>query len=108
MKSGHYILPALICITILIAGACGGESGGSSATHSDIDAKALYTKYCVLCHGEDGKRETNGAKDFTLSVMPLDERVALIKTGKNLMTPFEGILTPEEMEAVAQYTMSFK
>jgi mono/diheme cytochrome c family protein len=88
-------------------GACGGGDG-SSAGVSQIDGKAVYTKYCVLCHGTDGRQETNGAKDLTLSVMSLNERVALLKTGKNLMTPFEGILSPAEMEAVSKYTMTLK
>jgi mono/diheme cytochrome c family protein len=40
--------------------------------------------------------------------MPKDERVALIKTGKNLMTPFEGILSDGEIAAVAAYSMTLK
>jgi hypothetical protein len=40
--------------------------------------------------------------------MPLNERIALVKTGKNLMTPFEGILTPEQMEAAAKHSMTLK
>lgn len=106
MKTKLYALTLSLLALILVLAACGGDAETSSS--SNVDAKAVYTKYCVLCHGEDGKRETNGAKDLTLSTMPLDERVALIKNGKNLMTPFEGILTPEEMRAAAEYTMAFK
>ena len=101
-----------ICTTILYLAACGGDKASSetsaSTTGSKIDGKAIYTKYCVLCHGEDGKRQTNGAKDITISPMPLAERIVLIKSGKNLMTPFEGILSFEEMEAVAKYSMTLK
>lgn len=92
-----------VCAAILYLGACGGDSGNSS-----VDGKAVYIKYCALCHGEDGKREANGAKDITVSLMPLKDRIALIRTGKNLMTPFEGILTPDQMEAAAKHSMTLK
>lgn len=115
MKRNALIIATCICAAILSFGACGGgEKGSSETTSSDteaksnIDGKAIYTKYCILCHGADGKQQTNGAKDITVSPMPLAERIALIKTGKNLMTPFEGILTFEEMEAVARYSMTLK
>jgi mono/diheme cytochrome c family protein len=115
MKRNTLIIATCICGAILSFGACGGGEKDSSETSTadteaktNIDGKAIYIKYCVLCHGEDGKRQTNGAKDITVSAMPLAERVALIKTGKNLMTPFEGILTFDEMEAVARYSMTLK
>lgn len=95
----------LICAAILYLGACSGESSGGS---SNIDGKAVFKKYCALCHGEDGRREASGAKDITVSIMPLKDRIALIKSGKNLMTPFEGILTPEEMEAAARHSITLK
>ena len=97
---------AAICSVVIYLGACGGET--SSGSSGNVDGKAVYTQYCALCHGDDGKREANGAKDITVSQMPLKERTALIKSGKNLMTPFEGILTPEQMEAAAKHSMTLK
>lgn len=96
----------VICALVVYLGACGGDAASSGA--SNVDGKAVYTKYCALCHGDDGKREANGAKDITVSQLPLKERIALIKSGKNLMTPFEGILTPDEMEAAARHSMTLK
>ncbi|HLF62968.1 MAG TPA: cytochrome c [Saprospiraceae bacterium] len=106
MNSKRTLAGMLICAAIMYLGACGGETSSGGA--SNIDGKAVFTRYCALCHGEDGKREANGAKDITVSQMPLKERIALIKSGKNLMTPFEGILTPEEMEAAARHSMTLK
>lgn len=107
MNSRGMFAGLIICAAIFYLGACGGgepTSGGAS----NVDGKAVYTRYCALCHGDDGKREANGAKDITVSVLTLKERVALIKSGKNLMTPFEGILTPAEMEAAARHSMTLK
>ena len=68
----------------------------------------IFKKYCVLCHGIDGKLGLNGAKDITVSQLTEAERIALITKGKNTMTPFEGILTPEQIQAVAAYTLTLK
>jgi mono/diheme cytochrome c family protein len=34
------------------------------------------------------------------------ERIVQITKGKNTMTPFEGILSPQEIKAVAAYSMT--
>lgn len=78
-------------------------AAGDMAAGQDI-----YKKYCVICHGADGKLGINGAKDVTVSTLTQDERVALITKGKNTMTPFEGILSADEIQAVAAYSMTFK
>ena len=71
-----------------------------------LDGKGIYTKNCVLCHGADGRRGLNGAGDLTASTLPLPDRIQQITYGKGMMTPYAGILTPEEIEAVANYTLS--
>ena len=109
MNTKRTLIGMLICAAILYLGSsCGGGGSESGSAENTADGKAVFNQYCSLCHGEDGKREANGAKDLTLSQMPLKERVAMIKDGKNLMTPFEGILTPEQMEAAAKYSMTLK
>lgn len=70
------------------------------------DGMAIFRKNCVVCHGADGKLGQNGAKDLSASVLSQPERVQIITQGKNIMTPFKGVLTPEEIEAVATYTLS--
>lgn len=66
--------------------------------------KEVYSKYCVACHGQDGAMAINGAKDLNASIMSFEERLAIIKEGKNMMTAFENVLKPEEIEAVAHFT----
>jgi len=96
----------VICTLFLLA--CAGEGNSASGTTSNVDiqnGKEVYRKYCVLCHGDDGKKAVNGAYDITVSEMTLDDRIALITNGRNLMTPFAGILTEEEIRDVAAYSM---
>jgi len=86
--------------------ACSGKESPKGTTA--VDGQALYKKYCTLCHGVDGKLGLNGSKDITISKLTEPERVVQITKGKNTMTPFEGILSPEEIQAVAAYTMTLK
>jgi cytochrome c6 len=73
-----------------------------------VEGEAIFKKYCILCHGADGKLGLNGAKDITASVLTEAERITLVTNGKNTMTPFEGILTPEQIQAVVKYTYTLK
>ncbi len=76
---------------------------------ADLEAgKKTFEQYCKLCHGSDGKLGLNGAKDLTVSVVPLADRIAQVTNGKNLMTPFKDILTESEIKAVAEYSMTLK
>lgn len=100
-------------IVLTLAGfifACAGKEKANPGIAGDEAAvgASVYKKYCVICHGLDGKLGVNGAKDITASALTLDERIALISKGKNTMTPFEGILTPGEIKAVATYSMTLK
>ena len=82
----------------------------ASVTQSSIHAEGegVYKKYCILCHGADGKLGLNGAKDITVSQLTFEERVVLITKGKNTMTPFEGVLDEQQIKAAARYTMNMK
>ena len=100
------ILVSAFCLLMILA--CAGKEKVATNPDDVVAGEQIYKKYCLICHGADGKLGINGAKDITISTLTLEERVALINTGKNLMTPFEGILTPDQMKAVASYTMNLK
>lgn len=83
--------------------ACGG---GTEVTAEQIEAgKKTYTKLCVACHGSTGEMSLNGAKKFSQSTLSLDERILVITNGKNMMTPYKGILSEKEIREVAAYTI---
>lgn len=103
---------------LLFSAACGStedEIAQRSATTRQIgstktaaDGMAVFRQKCVTCHGSDGTLGLNGAKDLRQSTLSLEERVNIITNGKKLMTPFSTVLSPEEIQAVAEYTQSFK
>ena len=72
-----------------------------------LSGQQLFETHCKLCHGSDGKLELNGAKDLNLSQLTLEERMIMVSNGKNAMTPFKNILTEEEIQRVARYTLKF-
>lgn len=104
----------LLFVGVALVSACGGDDkgGGSKADRpakqkpkTVYSGKMVFQKYCVACHGVDGKLGLNGAKDFSLSELDLPQRVEMITNGKGLMTPFKDVLKKEEIQAVAEYTM---
>ena len=73
-----------------------------------IDAKRIFKSHCAICHGMKGQLGVNGAKDLTASIISLNEAVAQVYFGKGLMTPFKGVITDEEIVAVAKYTETLR
>ena len=102
MNYTMYFVILLALFTTMMA--CGEKKSNPYAGASD--GQAIYKKYCVVCHGVDGKLGLNGSKDITVSKLTEAERVLQITNGKNTMTPFKGILSPEEIKAVAAYSMT--
>jgi len=93
----------LIFVVILsFAFACGGDA---TEKGDATEGKEVYAKYCVACHGPNGNLALNGAKKFPESTLNVEERVLVITNGRNMMTPFKGLLNEKEIEAAAAYTM---
>jgi len=93
---------------VLSASTCNQSSGASTASSSsNLTGEEAYKKYCIACHGSNGKLAFNGAKDLTSSMLSIAERKTLITQGKGLMTPFGEILSEEEIARVAQYSTTF-
>ena len=89
----------------------GGSGRGMTASQpvaEGPDGAAVFRQYCVTCHGADGKLGLNGAKDLSQSPLTREQRIQIITNGKNMMTPFGEMLSPEEIRAVADYTLTFK
>lgn len=106
----RYIL--LSFLAAIFAFACGGgaekplQTTGSKKVAKAVDGAKVYKMYCVVCHGTKGDMGSNGAFNLTTSILNVDARKSVIKKGRGVMTPFEGVLTEEEVTAVAEYTMT--
>jgi mono/diheme cytochrome c family protein len=84
---------------------------------NDIDGQGLYTRHCVLCHGDDGSGMTDlgeglGARDFNVKAFQdgiTDEQIVeqIANGTEDKMMPFEGKLTAEEMHALVPVIRGF-
>ncbi len=99
MKIKIFFAAAIVALTL----ACGGSGGGSNELGASV-----FKTHCQLCHGADGKLGLNGALDLTASALSLDERITVITKGRNTMLAYEATLSPEEIKAVAKYTIALK
>jgi cytochrome c553 len=72
------------------------------------NAKPVFVAQCAICHGVDGKMMANGAKDLTTSTKTLEERIAIISNGKNLMPAFKYQLSEKDIQGLAIYTQMLK
>ena len=100
-----------ILASTLILSCVGNETAADSGTTDKNLLKtpngaALFDKNCKICHGSDGRLGLNGAKDLSQSQLALPERINIITSGKNLMTPFSNVLSAAEIEAVAIYSQN--
>lgn len=102
-----------LILALAFVGACGSEEPTNERKRrpkpkkkvvTDLGEK-LFKNKCVICHGINGDLQFNGAKNIQESLLTLEDRINLIDNGKGLMTPFKGILSDEEMKAVAEYSM---
>jgi cytochrome c6 len=106
----------LVVFALLVAGCESTESrmerrtaealAKSNQGETKPDGMAVFRKNCVVCHGSDGKLGLNGARDLTQSTLTAAERTAIVTHGKNLMTPFGKLLSPDEIDAVVNYTLT--
>ena len=110
------LFPLLLLALIMLA--CGGgeetasEAPGETpavAEAQDIDVKKIWKIRCIACHGLYGDMGTNGAANLQESTKDLAYRVNIITNGSEngVMTSFKDIRSPEEIEAMAKYTMTF-
>ena len=118
MKTHILIFVTTGFLLLISCGSDGSKDQASEAPKKDVAAapvvdniaagEKVYRTYCIVCHGIYGKLELNGAKDLSISVIPIEERIAQVTDGKGLMTPFKGIISEEQIKQVAEYTFTLK
>jgi mono/diheme cytochrome c family protein len=101
-------------LTVVLAGALLSTLLFAFAEENQLGAQ-VYEKKCTMCHGKDGVGDTKAGKmmktpDINAGDWKNGKTVAdLAKTlreGLGKMPKYEGKLSDEELEAVAQYTVT--
>ena len=79
------------------------ELATSVQPDENLIGNILYINYCSVCHGFDGGVTEAGSAILKISTLTLADRIKVITKGRNLMTPFEELLSEEKIKAVAEY-----
>ena len=94
----------LFAISLIFFISCGnGKDPDSGAASTVRTGKEIYLENCAICHGEDGRLGSGGARDLSTSTLSRQMNVAIIRDGKGAMTPFGSLLSDEEINNVAIY-----
>ncbi|MBK9983336.1 MAG: hypothetical protein IPP15_13235 [Saprospiraceae bacterium] len=76
----YKLIISFILLAFVIA--CASKESSSSGAPSVAEGEQVFKKYCILCHGADGKLGINGAKDLTVCKLTQEEREAQVKKEK--------------------------
>lgn len=90
---------ALAGLTLLLA--CGASQGADNNK-----GRQLYAANCAICHGQTGRSVMPGAPSFDRGdgmLRPDFTLLASIRSGKNAMPAFQGILADRDIMDVIAY-----
>lgn len=110
-KKKNLILGVFIAVGIIVLNStsCTQQTKpAASLEKKEINGGDIYNRYCVSCHGKDGKMGISGAKDLSISPLTLEEKISVISYGRGGMMPYKDLLSKEEIEAVAQFIKKLK
>lgn len=87
----------------------GEELDAAAKAKEDLAiGKSTYYKYtCNTCHGDDGTMGFQGAKNLQVSQIADDEIKNIVKNGKGMMKPAEGI-SDTELKYLVSYVKSLR
>lgn len=106
---------SLILAASLIAGCGSSKSGGDNGqaspneeTQGDAiaaEAQEIYQNRCIKCHGRDleGRVGPNSNLQGIGSRLSVEEIADTIREGRSPMPAFQGILTEEEIQTIAEW-----
>ncbi len=92
---------ALLCLVL----ACGSASERSEK--EQVGQKA-FEKYCVSCHGADGKKALAGASDLSLSTLSRQEADNILRQGQGNMPAFGSFLDDSTLIELVSYLQELK
>lgn len=98
------ILSKFVAANVLAAYAAGFS--GEAYAADTFKGQKLYAANCAICHGSSGRSVMPGAPNFDRGERVLQPDFALlasIRSGKNAMPAFQGILSDRDIMDVIAY-----
>jgi mono/diheme cytochrome c family protein len=79
----------------------------AAATADEIShGRSVYNRACVMCHGPNGAGIANGPPPLTASKKDVAGIKSVIANGGGTMPPMGALLTAEEIDAVAKFSVA--
>lgn len=93
---------------ILFFSACGENPSKNEKTTLSIEeqSKKLYIDNCVVCHGDDGKRQLANASDLSITKLNNNQLKEVIKNGRKSMPPYKSVFSDEELDLLTNYIVT--
>lgn len=92
-------------IAALLVGLAAAAIGGDLHAADMFKGKQLYATHCAVCHGQTGVSRMPGAPNFARQegiLKPDFTLLSTIRSGRNAMPAFQGILSDRDiMDAIA-------
>lgn len=108
MRSIQILIAAVLIFATFSCSSDGQKPPSKESVEPVSPGLKIFKTYCVTCHGKDGKLGLSGAADLSASVLSKDEAVEVITNGRKLMAPYKSILSPDEIDAVAEYILTLR
>lgn len=83
------------------------SSGGSSRAAATVDGASLFAANCAGCHGSQGEGGVGpklAGGRVTTAFADASRELTFIRSGSGVMPGFASTLTPEQLQAVVDYT----
>ena len=97
----------ITCLALLLAGSALLAALPQSASAAGTDnGQQLYLAHCAGCHGANGISVIPGAKNFSRAehvAQPDQSLIDIIRSGRNMMPAYLGILNDREILSVINY-----
>lgn len=98
-------ISALLCVLVFVVMLFTNEPEVVTVA-ADADGAAIYAASCASCHGAEGEGGYGlplGAGAVEASLPDINGEIEVITAGRGLMPAWEGRLTPDQIQAVAEY-----
>jgi mono/diheme cytochrome c family protein len=97
----------VLFVALLLLDQPSSKSASPSATAGPVDGAAVYDTNCATCHGSKGQggvgpKLSDGA--VTSDFRDAQAEIVVVSGGRDGMPAFQNRLSPEELEAVVDFT----
>jgi len=98
-----------ILLLLILVNAC-VEPDSSNNNKPENVGLSIYTKNCVMCHGNDGKLNAMKAKDLSISVLSSELTKQAIEKGspEKGMPAYGPRLSAEELNTLTEYVLQLR